>query len=66
MPEYLGPACRPAPIAEALDHLMTDKDARDRQIAAMDLTLQRLGLGQEAPGLRAARSVLRSTGLASA
>jgi lipid-A-disaccharide synthase len=66
VPEYLGPACRPAPIAEALDHLMTDKDARDRQIAAMDLTLQRLGLGQEAPGLRAARSVLRSTGLASA
>ena len=30
----------------------------DRALAAMDLTMQRLGRGGEPPGLRAARSVM--------
>ena len=58
VPEYLGPACQPGPIANALMALIDDKEARDRQFAAMALTMDRLGAGGEAPGLRAARSVL--------
>ena len=58
VPEYLGPDCRPGPIARALMALIDDEAARDRQLAAMALTMERLGAGGEAPGLRAARSVL--------
>lgn len=58
VPEFLGPACRPAPIAAALHQLLSDPAARQRQSDAMDLTMTRLGRGGTAPGLRAARSVL--------
>ncbi|OYX45625.1 MAG: lipid-A-disaccharide synthase [Rhodobacterales bacterium 32-67-9] len=58
IPEFLGPACRPGPIAEALARLVDDADARAAQVTAMATTLERLGQGGEAPGLRAARSVL--------
>ncbi|MCA0273746.1 MAG: lipid-A-disaccharide synthase [Proteobacteria bacterium] len=58
VPEYLGPACQPGPISHALMALIDDKDARERQFAAMETTMERLGAGGEAPGLRAARSVL--------
>jgi len=59
VPEYLGPACRPGPIADALHRLLTDTAARDAQRAAMTKTMQRLGQGDDPPGLRAARAVLR-------
>lgn len=59
VPEFLGPACQPPAIAGALGRLLTDPVARAAQIAAADLTMQRLGQGGEPPGLRAARSVLR-------
>ncbi|MCB2109930.1 MAG: lipid-A-disaccharide synthase [Defluviimonas sp.] len=62
VPEFLGPACRPGPIANALAHLLKGEDARAAQLAAMDLTMNRLGRGEEAPGLRAARSVLAHLG----
>ncbi len=58
VPEFLGSDCRAARIAPALARVLTDPDARAAQIAAMDLTMERLGRGGEAPGLRAARSVL--------
>ncbi|MGC1488565.1 MAG: lipid-A-disaccharide synthase, partial [Albidovulum sp.] len=58
VPEFLGPNCRPAAIAASLAHLLTDAAARNAQTAAMALTMQRLGQGGDAPGLRAARSVL--------
>lgn len=58
VPEFLGPACRADAIAPALLDLMQTGPARDAQLAAMDLTMQRLGKGGEPPGLRAARSVL--------
>ena len=58
VPEFLGQACRPAPIAKALALLLDDPAACAAQRAAGDETMLRLGLGQEAPGLRAARSVL--------
>lgn len=58
VPEFLGPACRPEAIAPALDALLAPGPAREAQGAAMALTMRRLGQGGEAPGLRAARSVL--------
>lgn len=59
VPECLGKACRAQVIAPTLLDLM--RNPAD-QIAAMRLTMQRLGKGGEAPGLRAARAVLDRMG----
>lgn len=58
IPEFLGRDCEPNRIAAALKHLLGDADARARQHQAMALTMERLGKGGLAPGLRAAQSVL--------
>lgn len=58
VPEFLGRHCQPGPMASALLRLLDDPEARAEQLAAMDLTMQRLGRGGEPPGLRAARSVI--------
>jgi len=58
VPEFLGPACRPGPIGDALLALLDDPTSRAAQLAAAEVTMDRLGRGGEAPGLRAARSVL--------
>ncbi len=58
IPEFLGRDCRADAIAPALCSLIEDEGARAAQMAAMEVTMQRLGEGGEAPGLRAARSVL--------
>lgn len=55
VPEFIGPECRADRIAQALEAVLADPAP---QRAAMALTMQRLGQGGEAPGLRAARSVL--------
>lgn len=55
VPEFIGKTCRPDLIAPALLALLQSPDAQNE---AMHLTMQRLGLGGEPPGLRAARSVL--------
>jgi lipid-A-disaccharide synthase len=55
VPEFIGKNCRPEPIAAALGALM---DAPDGQLEAMALTMERLGQGGEAPGLRAAKAIL--------
>lgn len=55
VPEYLGALCRPDLIAGALRSVARTPDG---QHEAMDRTMERLGAGGEAPGLRAARSVL--------
>ena len=55
VPEFIGPDCRADRIVPALEALLADSAA---QQAAMALTMDRLGKGGEAPGLRAARSVL--------
>jgi len=57
VPEFIGPDCRADRIAPALEALLADPSA---QRAAMALTMERLGKGGEAPGLRAARSVLEA------
>ncbi|MDP2083836.1 MAG: lipid-A-disaccharide synthase, partial [Gemmobacter sp.] len=58
VPEFLGARCRADLIAPALAGLLPDGPARAAQMAAMATTMHRLGRGGEAPGLRAARSVL--------
>ncbi len=55
VPEFIGKACQPGPIADALVEVLADPD---QQTVAMALTMQRLGQGGDAPGLRAARAVL--------
>ncbi len=55
VPEFIGGRCQANLIAPAVLALLTDRTAQD---AAMTLTMDRLGAGGEAPGLRAARSVL--------
>lgn len=55
VPEFIGKACRPDPIATALLQVL---DAPEPQRAAMALTMQRLGQGGAAPGTRAAMAVL--------
>ncbi|MBZ4021578.1 lipid-A-disaccharide synthase [Rhodobacter sp. TJ_12] len=58
VPEFLGPACRSGPMAAALLDLLEDPEKRAAQMAAMELTMQRLGAGGAPPGQRAAQSVL--------
>jgi len=55
VPEFLGAQCVPENIAAGVLAVL---DNPDDQQGAMDVTMQRLGRGDEAPGLRAARSVL--------
>ena len=55
VPECLLNDCRPEKIAAALAQVAENPDA---QREAMTVTMERLGRGGEAPGLRAARAVL--------
>nr|WP_269142642.1 lipid-A-disaccharide synthase [Sulfitobacter mediterraneus] len=55
VPEFIGANCRPGPIAEAALKVLDDPQA---QLAAMAVTMQRLGQGGAAPGIRAAQAVL--------
>lgn len=55
VPEFVGKACQPLPIAAAVLAVLDDPSA---QRAAMAFTMDRLGRGGESPGLRAARAVL--------
>jgi lipid-A-disaccharide synthase len=55
VPEFLGPDCEAEKIAMGLDAVFRAPGA---QLGAMALTMERLGQGGEAPGLRAARAVL--------
>ncbi|MCF1710000.1 lipid-A-disaccharide synthase [Tabrizicola sp. J26] len=57
IPEFVTDRFRADLVAPEVERLFRDKDARASQIAAMDLTMDRLGRGGEAPGVRAARSV---------
>ncbi|MGX9350256.1 lipid-A-disaccharide synthase [Shimia sp. W99] len=59
VPELIGGDCRAERIAPVVLDVLGDPSA---QTEAMDLTMQRLGRGGEAPGLRAARAVLDGLG----
>ena len=56
VPEAIGRDCTPDRIAALLAAVLADPSA---QRAAMALTMERLGRGQEPPGRRAARAVLK-------
>jgi len=58
IPEFLGPACKPAAIAGALNDLIDDPGQMAAQRQAMADTMRALGQDAEPPGLRAARAVL--------
>lgn len=55
VPEFLGADCTADAIAAGLEAVLANPEA---QQDAMRLTMERLGQGAEAPGLRAARAVL--------
>ncbi|MCT4369369.1 lipid-A-disaccharide synthase [Yangia mangrovi] len=55
VPEYIGDDCRPGPIADAVLRVL---DAPQDQTRAMQQTMELLGKGGEAPGMRAAEAVL--------
>ena len=55
VPEFIGKNCKAGPIADAVLGVLADPQA---QQTAMALTMERLGLGGDPPGLRAARAVL--------
>ncbi|WP_112309469.1 lipid-A-disaccharide synthase [Pseudogemmobacter bohemicus] len=56
VPEFIGKDCRAGTLVPALRRLMAGETAG--QAEAMQVTMDRLGRGGEAPGRRAARSVL--------
>jgi len=59
VPEFLGDACKPDDIARALDIALKPGPERSAQAAAAEITMERLGRGDEAPGVRAAKVVMR-------
>jgi lipid-A-disaccharide synthase len=63
VPEFLGERCRAELIAPAVLGLL---DAPGAQAEALERTMERLGRGGEAPGLRAARAVLDGFGRSAA
>ncbi len=58
IPELIQENCVTEKVTAEADRLLTDETARARQLAAFDATRTALGLGGEAPSLRAARAVL--------
>jgi len=58
VPEFLQSRCTPEYLACAVEHLFRDKAAREAQVEAMRDFGRRLGEGDEAPSLRAARVLL--------
>lgn len=59
VPEFLGDACKPDDIARALNLALKPGPERAAQAAAAEITMERLGRGDEAPGVRAAKVVMR-------
>lgn len=57
IPEFLGKDCQPEYIAPAVTETLNNPSA---QISAMRVTMERLGAGGEDPGIRAAKSVMKS------
>ncbi len=59
VPEFNGEFCKPDLIAKGVLEMMKNPGA---QLEAMAVTMERLGEGSEAPGLRAARAALGRMG----
>lgn len=58
VPEFIQSRCTPEALSDALLPLFRNPDARGAQIRALDEATHLLGAGEEAPSLRAARTLL--------
>jgi lipid-A-disaccharide synthase len=58
VPEFLQHGATPNALADAVEILLTDREAAARQVVDLDEAAKRLGEGAEAPSLRAARALL--------
>jgi lipid-A-disaccharide synthase len=58
VPEFLQHDCTPEKLAESLDILLSNKAARQEQIAILETTAEWLGKGKFVPSERAAEAVL--------
>jgi lipid-A-disaccharide synthase len=58
VPEFIQSRCTPEALSGALSRLFKDPDARGAQIRDLDEAMHLLGAGEEAPSLRAARTLL--------
>jgi lipid-A-disaccharide synthase len=58
VPEFLQARLQPGLLADAVEKLLRDPQARDEQVAALRQFDAMLGEGTEAPSLRAARALL--------
>jgi lipid-A-disaccharide synthase len=58
VPEFIQERCKPEAIAAAVVNLLRDEAARERQVYDLQNATAALGLGDEAPSLRAAQVLL--------
>lgn len=63
MPEFIQKDCTPENLSGAVIELLQSEDARQAQRSEMILALKQMGLGAEAPSLRAAKAILGVIGL---
>jgi lipid-A-disaccharide synthase len=57
-PEFIQAECTGSNLASALQKLIADPEAQERQKGQMTLALEKMGLGRERPSLRAADAIL--------
>lgn len=58
VPELIQSRCTPGRLGDAVVELLTDATAREKQKADLAAAVKLLGVGGEAPSLRAARAIL--------
>lgn len=58
VPELIQSRCTGEDLAKEIVTLLQDRDARSRQLVLLDQATAKLGVGGEAPSLRAARALL--------
>jgi lipid-A-disaccharide synthase len=57
VPEFIQERCTPEALATAVIPLLTNPEARDRQLRDLEEAMRGFGVGLESPSLRAARAV---------
>lgn len=62
MPEYFAGNCTPENLAAAVSELLTSEEAREAQRSEMTQALVEMGMGAEAPSIRAAKAILNIIG----
>lgn len=62
MPEFIQKQCTPENLTGAVSELLTSEAARGAQLGEMGLALKEMGLGAEAPSVRAAKAILEIIG----